>query len=174
MNKDITLLNFVNLQIQDKKRILQWRNSDNIRKWMFNSNKISVNEHFTFINSLKSDSTKLYFLVKKNNDYLGIIDFTKITQRSCYYGFYANPDLKIQGIGRILEKTCLDYAFNILEVEKLHLEVFKSNAQVKNLHRKNGFNITSEKIVSGQEVYCMELINTNFNKKQIQDTLWNQ
>ena len=151
------LINFTELTLEQKEMILEWRNSEEIKKWMYSQKKIDYLDHINFIESLKKRKDKLYFLLKDQENYLGVIDFTEINKDSCYYGFYGNPNLKIPGMGRILEKISLDYAFNILKVTSLKLEVFKNNTQVRNLHKKNGFREVSEKIMNDKEVICMEL-----------------
>lgn len=151
------LINFLDLVREELEMVLKWRNSIEVKKWMYNQNEIEIEDHLTFVNSLNNNSSKLYFVLKNDENYLGVIDFTEINEDSCYYGFYSNPDCNMKGIGRILEKMSLDYAFDILKVRKLKLEVFKENSQVKNLHKKNGFDVVSEKMVGEKEVLCMEL-----------------
>ena len=60
------------------------------------------------------------------------IDFeNKITD----FGLYSNPFEKVAGVGRILEEICIKYAFELLKLDTLKLEVFDENIQVKNLHK---------------------------------------
>ena len=62
-------------QIEDlhlKKQILEWRNDESIRKWMYNSDIISLEQNLSFIDSLKYKKDKVYFLVKRNNEYIGV------------------------------------------------------------------------------------------------------
>lgn len=141
--------------------ILNWRNNPNIKKWMYNNNDISKEEHYYFIDNLKSDTTKLYFLLKKENVNIGVIDFYELDKEDIYYGFYGNPEATIMGIGRILEEVCLDYAFNKLKVKKLKLEVFEENIYVRNLHKKYKFKESGEKYINNKKVICMELENEN-------------
>ena len=72
------------------------------------------------------------------------------------FGFYANPFVKIMGVGRILELVSLYFAFKELKLDKLTLEVFSDNKQVVNLHKKFGFEIVREKIENSKKVFCME------------------
>lgn len=155
--EDYKLLNFIDLTMEEKLLVLEWRNTETIKSWMYNQSEIQIEEHLSFIDSLVNNDNKLYFLLKKSNEYLGVIDFTDITKDSCYFGFYSNPNSMVVGIGRILEKVSLTYAFETLKVNKLKLEVFKNNIQVKNLHKKNRFKEVDEIMVNNKEVICMEL-----------------
>lgn len=163
--RNIKLINFIDLSLEEKKMILEWRNSPNIKKYMYTQNEISLENHLKFIDSLKNREDNLYFLVKKDDDFIGVIDFINITKYEADFGFYANPSSKIVGIGRILENVSIDFAFNTLKVEKLKLEVFEDNIQVRNLHKKYKFKETGKKFVNGKKVICMEL-DCNLNKEK--------
>ena len=159
--KNIQLLNFIDLKLEEKEMILKWRNHPEIRKWMYNQDEIKLEEHLTFIESLKSRKDKLYFLVKKEDEFIGVIDFLDLDKKEIFYGIYSNPNSKIMGVGRILNEISIDFAFNSLKAHKLKLEVFEDNIQVRNLHKKYKFRETSQKYVNNKKVICMELENEN-------------
>jgi len=167
----IQLLNFIDLGQKEKEMILEWRNHPEIRKWMYNQEKIKLEEHLNFIDSLKSRNDKLYFLVKKQDEYIGVVDFLDLDKKEIFYGMYANPYSKILGIGRILNEISIDFAFNFLKAKKLKLEVFEDNFQVRNLHKKYKFKEVSQKYVNSKKVICMELKNEKeYAKKYMLDT----
>lgn len=159
--QNIKLLNFIDLKLEEKEMILKWRNHPDIRKWMYNQDEIKFEEHLNFIDSLKLRKDKLYFLVKKEDDFIGVIDFLDLDKKEIFYGIYSNPNSKIMGVGRILNEISIDFAFNSLKAHKLKLEVFEDNIQVRNLHKKYKFRETSQKYVNNKKVICMELENEN-------------
>ena len=156
--KEIKLINFTDLSNDEKKIILEWRNNPNIKKWMYTQNDISLEEHLDFIDSLKTIKDKLYFLVKKDNIYIGVIDFTQIKpNESLHMGIYTNPNLK--GYGKILLETIINFSFEILKVEKIFSEVYFENERAFSLYKIYGFKEYSYKIVNDKKVICMELNN---------------
>jgi UDP-4-amino-4,6-dideoxy-N-acetyl-beta-L-altrosamine N-acetyltransferase len=161
MDESINLINFTDLKLDEKKMILSWRNHPNVKEWMYDSNDIPIENHLSFIESLKDSKDKQYFIVKQDKEYIGVIDFTEINNPEIFFGLYSNPNAKIAGVGRILEKVCINYAMNILNVDTLKLEVFSDNIQVRNLHKKFNFKETGKKIINNKEVICMELKNEN-------------
>ncbi|MFW2353452.1 UDP-4-amino-4,6-dideoxy-N-acetyl-beta-L-altrosamine N-acetyltransferase [Aliarcobacter butzleri] len=155
---NIKLINFIDLSQDEKKMILEWRNRLDIQKWMYTQNDISLEEHLKFIDSLKTIKSKLYFLVKKENTYIGVIDFTQIKpKKSLHMGIYTNPDLK--GYGKILLETIIYFSFEILKVEKIFSEVYFENERAFSLYKIYGFKEYSCKIVNDKKVICMELRN---------------
>ena len=158
--ENIKLLNFIDLELEEKEMILKWRNHTDIRKWMYNQDEITLDEHLSFIDSLKSRKDKLYFLLKKEDEFIGVIDFTQLAEEiSVHMGIYSNPNIK--GNGKILLNKIIDYSFNDLKVKKIFSEVFAENNKAHNLYKKFNFKDISEKIVNNKKVICMELENEN-------------
>ena len=156
MNMENTsLINFVLCSPTELEMIRQWRNSGDIKKWMYNSEDITISEHIEFIASLKLDRSKKYLLVKNDDAYIGVIDFIGIGSNKVVFGMYANPNTKLLGVGRVLDKLAIEYAKNELKIEKLYLEVFAQNIQVVNLHKKYDFHEVNRFVKSGREVVEM-------------------
>jgi UDP-4-amino-4,6-dideoxy-N-acetyl-beta-L-altrosamine N-acetyltransferase len=156
--KNYEIINFINTNELEKNLILKWRNDENVRKWMVNNNIIPLDEHLNYIVSLKNKDDKLCFLIKENNEYLGIIEFDEINlnTKSAYFGLNANIDTKILGIGRILESISIYMAKELLKLEILKLYVFKENSKAINLYEKSNYFIKEESTISKQEVIYME------------------
>ena len=156
---NITLINFTELSLQEKEMILLWRNDKAVKVWMYDELDIQIEKHLSFIEKLKDSYEKLYFLVKKKDNYLGVIDFTDINNNTAKFGLYSNPKLK--GIGKVLLKTICDYAFSELNIKTLHAEVFSNNIKAIKLYKKFDFLEIKKKVINNKEVTCMELKNEN-------------
>jgi len=163
INNDIRLQNFIDLKIEEKIMVLEWRNEKLVRKWMYSSEKISEEEHFNFIEKLKMDNLNQYFLVSYQDKKIGVVYFNDISYKTkeTFFGLYANPFEKVAGVGRILAEVCIKYVFDILKLDKLKLEVFSENQRALNLYKKFSFKETKRKEMNGKEIICMELKNEN-------------
>ena len=158
--ENIELLNFIDLNIEEKEMILKWRNNPKIRMWMYNQDEIKLEEHLTFIESLKSKKDKSYFLVKKEDKFIGVIDFTQLVEKkSVHMGIYSNPNLK--GNGKILLNKIIDYSFNNLKVERIFSEGLMENEKAYILYKSFNFKDIFEKTINNKKVICMELENEN-------------
>lgn len=158
--KDTKLTNFIHLSDSQKKMVLNWRNDDNIRKWMLTQDEIGVEKHFAYIDSLASREDRIYFLVEKEEEEIGVIDFTNIDliHSTVECGLYAKPGKK--GVGRIFMALIKDYAFRILKMETLIAEVLDGNKTAIGLYHKYGFQET-ERRVGKRVIIHMELENEN-------------
>ncbi len=133
--------NFTHLNDDEIKLIWQWRNDENVAKFMKNK-KILLEEHYSFVSKLSKLNDKKYFLLFKENTTIGVIYFINITQDSCEFGLYAKPNLK--GVGQILMQEIKKYAFDTLKVKELKACVFKQNEKALKLYKNNDFIITKE------------------------------
>jgi UDP-4-amino-4,6-dideoxy-N-acetyl-beta-L-altrosamine N-acetyltransferase len=161
---EVTLLNFIDASRDELLYLLKMRNHPDIKKWMYNQEDISEQQHFDFVEKLKSDELKKYFIVKQNQSIVGSINFININQaeRTADFGLYANPFASTPGAGRILEEIAIQYAQDVLKLKYLKLEVFEQNARAINFYEKSGFTKTAEKLINDQNVLCMQ--------KQVQES----
>ncbi|MFA6136928.1 MAG: UDP-4-amino-4,6-dideoxy-N-acetyl-beta-L-altrosamine N-acetyltransferase [Sulfurimonas sp.] len=159
----VKLVDFVDLSLDEKKMVLNWRNEESVKKWMYSQDDIVLENHLQYIDTLEASKTKQYMVVKILDQYIGVIDFTNINFQAKVtdFGLYANPSEKVAGVGRILEECCVKYAFEILQLDKMMLEVFSDNERAINLYKKYNFQEVGKKEINNKEVICMELRNEN-------------
>lgn len=154
----VELLNFTDLSESDVRYVLKMRNHPEIKKWMYNQEDITMTQHLGFIESLKIDNNKYYFIVKHAGMIIGSVNFININQveRVADFGLYANPFELITGAGRILEEVAVSYAKDYLKLSVLNLEVFEGNDRAINFYNKIGFKKTGFRNINDQVVLCMQ------------------
>ena len=54
---------YQDLSLEDSVSVLSCRNHINVRKWMFNSEEITKENHFIFVENLKNNNEKKYCVV---------------------------------------------------------------------------------------------------------------
>jgi len=155
----LTLTNFVDFSEDERLKVWRWRNHETVRKWMYHPEPFSLKEHLAFIQSLVGRKDKQYFLVKNQDEYLGVIDFVNIDfcQKSCDFGLYANPERVISGTGSLLEMMGIHYAFNVLDLDAINVEAFFDNRRSLGLHKKFGFKVTGKRLLNEKEIISMQL-----------------
>ncbi|EAI5630689.1 UDP-4-amino-4,6-dideoxy-N-acetyl-beta-L-altrosamine N-acetyltransferase [Campylobacter lari] len=135
----IILKDFIHLNQEEIKLVLKWRNNESIAKFMKTQN-ITLKEHLSFLSSLKTNTTKKYFLVYIDKIIIGVINFINITNNSCEFGLYGIK----KGVGNLLMQKIKSYAFSVLKIQTLNACVFKENTKALNLYLKHGFEIIRE------------------------------
>lgn len=92
-------VNFCQLTRDELLTILEWRNHPNIRKCMNTTECISVEEHLSFCESLRNRLDKYYWLIKKGNEPIGVLNIIDVDESvgTCEPGFYLAPSVMGRG-----------------------------------------------------------------------------
>ena len=95
--------------------------------------------HKNYINYLKNQSDKRYFMVFDDDDFMGVILFTSIKTKEgeAEFGLYKNP--RMTSVGNLLMQALLDYAKNELKLKRLYGRVKKKNIKAIKLYTHFGF-----------------------------------
>ncbi len=135
-------IHLIPLQKEHLDIVFTWRNMPDVRKNMYTSHEITFEEHKNWFERISLDKTKKYFVFQIDEKPCGVIGFTDINliSKTSSWAFYSG-DTTIRGIGSLMEITALDYAFDVLKIEKLHCEVLEFNQPVIKFHRKHGFTV---------------------------------
>lgn len=133
---------FRSVSASDKEMILEWRNRENVRRYMYTDHVISEAEHDRwFSDVLDSGQANHYFIFSVKEIPYGFVSITKIDRKhgTCSWAFYIGPESPPLGTGVAMEYFALEYVFEEINIRKLNCEVISSNQSVIKLHKKFGF-----------------------------------
>jgi UDP-4-amino-4,6-dideoxy-N-acetyl-beta-L-altrosamine N-acetyltransferase len=137
-----SLISLREVQSSDKDRMRDWRNSENVRPYMYSDHVISAQEHAEWFEKMLLDDTKKYWIIELEKTPVGVVNLTNIDLNSkcCDWAFYIfDPNTRGKGVGSFVEKSVLKYVFDDLSLEKLNCEVLETNPGVVKMHQKFGF-----------------------------------
>jgi len=135
-------IKLVELTIDDIEIVRQWRNSEDVSKYMYTDGTISSEDQLAWFKSVSNSSKCKYWIIEYNGTKVGLANLVDINQalQSCYWAFYlGDTSIRGAGIGAKVEYNVLEFVFNELNLNKLRCEVFVSNEQVIRMHEKFGF-----------------------------------
>ena len=130
------------LRADDKDRILAWRNSPDVRAFMYTDHVISPDEHARWFAGIGDDPRRRYWIIEANSAPVGLANLYDIDQRHsrCAWAYYlADPSVRGMGLGSYVEYWMLQQVFETLGLGKLWCEVLASNEPVWRLHETFGF-----------------------------------
>ena len=134
---------YQDLSIEHSDKVLSYRNHENVRKWMFNSDKISLKEHLNFISKLK-DSSKVYCAVFRKQKIVACVNFDDIGNSEYFVGHFLNPRLLSSGIGLYFEYVYLKFFFEHIKAKVIRASVKKENYPMIKIHRLCDFKETDK------------------------------
>lgn len=129
------------LEEKDLIQILEWRNGDHVKQYMYTDHTITWEEHARWYEKTKEDSTQKVLLLFYEDKPIGLVSFKQIDEINshCYWGFYIGDLTAPKGSGTALGILALDYMFKKAGVEKVHAEVIETNVRSYHFHEKLGF-----------------------------------
>lgn len=157
----------VNDEIQEKVR--QWRNKEEIRKYMLSQHIITKKEHLNWIESLKNRNDWEFWVVFVDeipigSVYLQNIDFKNLTSE---WGFYIGEDnYRGKGISKYILFKLLEFYFEEMKFEILFTNVLSDNIAALNIYRKFNFKIINNFLNSQREVILLKFTKKDWSKQK--------
>ena len=133
MANSLILKNFTVLNSDEMRLVLDWRNTERVRKMMSNTEKISWDNHLAYITSLSGRVDCCYYLVYVGERPIGVIDLTEIAaDGSCANpGLYTGENSPI-GTGLLLEYSVFLTIFDRFGFREARSLVKKEQAEYSN------------------------------------------
>ena len=132
------VLNYVDCTHEQQLEILRLRNLDAIRKWMVNPEIITEENHFQFIERLKSNPDRLYFAIYRGDILVGTYNLTKEDNDIWERGIFANPETQGKGETEKWERQILN-GLSAKGIHTLSAKVKTDNMRSIRYHEKIGF-----------------------------------
>lgn len=149
-----TRLRLVEDNLDDAKRIVEWRNDPRIKAYFFETEPISLGSHIQWYKKNMNDPSQRYYMIDalshwKTGDPLasplsiGTMGLKNINWRSrnAEFGRFVIGEADFQGKGYGKESLVilLDYAFNHLNIHRIWLAITTVNRASKELYHTVGF-----------------------------------
>jgi len=157
-------------------RVRNWRNTEEIKKYMINDHYIDKNEHNIWIKNLRNKNTMKAWLIKYEKKYIGLVYLLNINyeQKTTDWGFYiADKSERGKGIGSISLYKLIEYVFNEMKFNEMETIVLCNNTIIK-LYKKFGFKIEKKlknyllKNNKYIDVFVMKLLRSNWKNLKSQ------
>lgn len=160
--------NFTELDDNEIRMVLEWRNNLLIRKQMYSKDEISYDSHVSYIERLKLREDRYYWLVYKSNIPFGVIDLVDIneTREVAEFGYYMRPDCFNSGEGLNFVYNSIKFFFH-LGIKELFSSVNVNNRQAIVVDKYLGCQIKEEEIyeLEGDKYYPITLSKEVFEKR---------
>lgn len=126
---------------EDLEQVLQWRNHPEVRRYMYTTHEIELDEHCQWFAGASANPAVSLLIYEHHGTACG---FVNITRGRCPevadWGFYLSPEAQ-KGTGRALGKQALAYAFDELGLHKVCGQALGFNQRSIAFHKALGFNV---------------------------------
>lgn len=153
--KSVVLKEYSLLSENEHKKLLDIRNSDEIRIASINEDKIQLKDHLSWVRKLKDDKTKQYFAIICDNKIIGGVNIFDIYNK-IKWGIFFTYDASLM-IKSMVPIYFIDYIFGHFKCEFLYAEIKKSNQSALSYNKNLGF-----KKIEEDELVIMRLQKSDF------------
>lgn len=136
--------NYIDCDYEIQKIIIHFRNLPEIRKWMNNSDEISLESHLHFIENLRNCDNRFYFAILSKGNYIGSIYIIKVSDSCWERGLYMCPEKQSRGITVKIESAFLRRLYFSFGIRTIIAEVKKDNEKSNAYHNKAGYVLSNE------------------------------
>ena len=123
----------------DLERVLSWRNHPDVRRWMYTTHEIGVDEHRRWFEGASEDPGRHLLVYESDGVPLGFVSLQQLRGDDvAEWGFYLAPGAP-KGSGRGLGVAALDHAFDALGLYKVSGHALVGNERSSRFHLRLGF-----------------------------------
>lgn len=123
----------------DLEQVLQWRNHPEIRRYMYTTHEIDLDEHRKWFFDASTNSATELLIYEWDNSAHGFVNISRTRcQEVANWGFYLNPGAP-KGSGREMGKQALNHAFFHMKLHKLCGQAVGFNDRSISFHKRLGF-----------------------------------
>lgn len=138
------------LTIEDTFNIVKWRNSNDVKKYLYTQNNITIEQHLEYFSKF-IETKKIYqFIIVADGvdcgtTFLKNIDYSN--KRAEFGIFIGESSFRGKGVGSTATFKTIEIAFKELLLNSVFLTVFSNNTGAIRSYEKAGFKIvnTNEK-----------------------------
>lgn len=119
--------------------VRNWRNSENVSKYMYTNHYITREEHQQWIRKLKTENTAKTWIIEYNKKPVGLVSLSDIDyiNKTVDWGFYiADEDARGKGIGSVALYKLMEYVFDEMKFSRMHTKVLENNHVAIKLYEK--------------------------------------
>lgn len=123
----------------DLEKVLQWRNHQDVRRYMYTTHEISLDEHRKWFAGASKNSAIKLLIYEQGEKAQGFVNITRTrSPEVADWGFYLAPSAP-KGSGRELGKQALTYAFSDMGLHKVCGQALGFNERSIAFHKNMGF-----------------------------------
>lgn len=128
----------------DTENVLKWRNSSIVKPYFIHQEDITIQEHLNWLETKVNTGNVVQFImfdIETNKPFGSVYlqDIDPVHKKAEYGIFIGEQEYIGKGIGSIIAKYMIEYAFNGLKLHRVYLRVFEDNERAIKSYEHAGF-----------------------------------
>lgn len=141
------MLNFIPLDERHAFNVCKWSNDPDLKKMMMRvADNVTLENRIAWIKNLKNDTSKIVFAMhdKETDFHIGNVALASINYSNHHAEssiLIGDVSLRKKGFGSCANKFILNYAFNMLHMNKVYVHIREDNYPSIKLYKKFSFSV---------------------------------
>ena len=138
----ISDVNLRDMVQKDLEMVLDWRNSESVRRSMLTDQIITLEDHKEWFRGVSKNDDCEWMIAEYEGQAVGVVSITEIKRRdaTCTWGMYIGSKFSNIGIGVLMEIHAIDRMVGYHRIRKIWGQVLKSN-RIMSTHKRFGFEV---------------------------------
>lgn len=139
--ENFKFVNYTMLTTEQLRVLLNGRNSPEVRKWMYNPEPISWEEHLNYVEFLKTRDDRIYWAIFYDNEIIGseCLNPYEPNTKVGVLGKFLFPEFQGKGLGGKFTYEFLDYVFSSGIANTIKAETKITNERNVKINKSIGF-----------------------------------
>jgi UDP-4-amino-4,6-dideoxy-N-acetyl-beta-L-altrosamine N-acetyltransferase len=147
LSYNIQFKNILACKDEIKELVRTWRNSEGIRKYMYNDHLITVPEHLNWLENLGKSQNKQFWVIFADKIPIGACNLnnTDYINKNTDWGLYIGDERYYgKGIGSASLYKLMRIVFDEMRLDRMYTKVLGSNTRAMTLYKEFGFVVEGE------------------------------
>lgn len=134
------MLGFREVELDDAELIFEWRTSERVSRYMLSDISRDFDLHQKWLKDSFRRPDYYHWIITYGKNDIGLVNFSEWDRlkRTTKWGFYIG-DTRFLGLGGFVPPFFHNFAFQILEVERVFADVVAANTSTTELHLSQGY-----------------------------------
>ncbi len=136
-------INFIKITKDLVNEYLKMVNDESVQKFInrdHNGKAYTLEEELKWIQARLDEKAVIFSMIEKEtNEFIGNIEIMNIENGVGELGITITPEMQDKHFGQEAVKAILDYAFNVLKLDNIYLNVYRTNERGIHYYEKVGF-----------------------------------
>ncbi|WP_172257156.1 UDP-4-amino-4,6-dideoxy-N-acetyl-beta-L-altrosamine N-acetyltransferase [Saccharibacillus deserti] len=134
------MLSFVAMNKDHLEKVLQWRTSPEVTKYMFTDIPYDLDNQYKWFDKVKESEKEIYWMICYKNTEIGVVSLNDIDlkNRKTSAGYYIG-EKNFRRLGGMVLPYLYNFIFYELGLNKATAEIMSENSNVIKLHQMYGF-----------------------------------
>ena len=132
------------ITLEDSEKLVKWRNNPRVRVNLFSQDELTVDQHINYYHKYVETGLVCQFVIVADGVDCGtsfLKNIDNVSKKAEFGIFIGEDSFRGKGIGKTATRKTVEFGFESMKLELIHLSVLEDNYAALNSYKKAGFRV---------------------------------